>query len=301
MDTQTLEMIPPSVITLPQEQDPFYYGFRWVMGYDADTGEDVWTQVPLTLQDFLDPQEGDHFMQGTLHEKDTDRARGIFRYLHRNDPGIAVFSDLKMKKWGPGLSEPAPDVAVIPNVRDPDKPRGVFDVRKEGVCPSFVLEIVSPRYRKSDWDEKVVVYARAGVEEYFIIDSGLRESSGEDVWYEVVGYRLQRGRYVEIQPNDRGWVYSAVNDVWVGPNEARDGFVVIDGQTGERILPDDERAEVAEIQAAIEATARMREAAARAEAEHRAQVEAAARAEAERQVQEMKAELARLRAIAERR
>lgn len=56
---------------------------------------------------------------------------------------------------------------------------------------------------------------------------------------------------------------------------------MVDARSGERIMPDRERAEM--------------EAAARAEAERQAQFEAAARIEAEAQAQALQAEVARLR------
>ena len=117
---------------------------------------------------------------------------------------------------------------------------------------------------------------------------------GGQVWYEVQGYRLTGGHYWPIPLNEKGWIYSAVNEVWIGPNEARDGFVVIDAKTGERILPDRLRADVAEERAENEA-------AARAEAEQKAQAEAEARAEAQRKAQaeaEARAEAQRVAAEA---
>jgi len=90
--------------------------------------------------------------------------------------------------------------------------------------------------------------------------------------FEVLGYRLEGGRYVPIEPDERGWIYSATNEVWIGVTEEWDGFFVIDARSGERILPAQERAEMAE---------------------ERAAAEAAARAKAERRVEAMEAELAR--------
>jgi len=85
-------------------------------------------------------------MQGTRHEKDTDKIKGIFRQLYRDDPTVAVYSDCKMI-WGiEELSNPAPDLSVIPFVNDPDKPHGSFDVVAEGTRPWFVLSMVSPTY-----------------------------------------------------------------------------------------------------------------------------------------------------------
>jgi Uma2 family endonuclease len=219
------------------------YGYRTIINED-EHGNTIIEYRPLTLDDFLDPEEGDVLMQGTVHEEDVDKLKSIFRYHLRNRPDVVVYSDLKIC-WGiPGLSEPAPDVSVFADVRDPKKPRGRFNVVDEGgIVPFFILEVVSPRYRNPDYVKKPSIYERAGVTEYVIIDSWLID---DDVSYEVFGYRLVGGRYVEIQPNANGWVYSQTTDVWIGMTKKRDRFVVVDGQTGEEILSDDKRADIAE-------------------------------------------------------
>ncbi len=234
----------PPAVTTPEE-DEFYYGHRITITHD-ETGRKIYTYRPLTLADFLDPEEGDYFVQGTLHDDDVEKAKSIFRYLYQDDPTVAVFSDLKMVWDIEGLSQPAPDVAVIPNVKDRDRPRRVFDVAVEGTRPRFVLEIVSPRYREPDREDKVEIYEQAGVEEYVIIDPWLDDEG--NVAYEVLGYRLQEGMYIEIEPDERGRIYSATNNVWIGVTEERDDFFVIDARSGERILSDKERADMAEAQ-----------------------------------------------------
>ncbi|MEM7130205.1 MAG: Uma2 family endonuclease [Chloroflexota bacterium] len=277
----------PAEVISPEEVDPFYYGYRTVMNYDNEGNYINCTFIPLKQEDFLNPEEGDHFVQGTRHEQDVDDIKSIFRHIHRNNFDITVYSDLQMD-WGvPGLSKPAPDVSVIPNVTDPGRPRGSFVVPNEGTRPDFVLEMVSPRYVSADYDDKVPLYQQVGIREYIIVDSGLR-SWRDALNYSVRGYRLSGGRYVEIQPNADGWVYSEINDVWVGTTPTRDSFIVVDGQTRELVLSDEVRAEEAEERAeeaegrAEEAEGRAEEAEGRAEeAEERVRTEALARTQAE--------------------
>lgn len=245
--------------------DEFYFGYRTIITYD-ENGKEIYSYKPLTLDDFLDPQEGDLFMQGTLHDEDTTALKSIFRYIHRDDPNTAVFSDLKIL-WGiEGLSQPAPDVIVIPDVKDPAKPRPAFDVAVEGTRPRFILEVVSPRYRQPDRDSKVAIYEQAGVEEYFIIDSWLKDGR---VSYEVLGYRLENNIYVEIQPTEKGWLFSQVNNIWVGVSEDQNRFFVVDGQTNQPILPAEKRAEAEAARAEAEAEARQQAEARAAELEIR--------------------------------
>lgn len=270
------------------QDDPFYYGQRTVLHYDAD-GRAYFTDEPLTLDDFLDPQEGDEFVQDSQHYIDAARAWSIFRSRYLDDPTTAVFSDLKILWDIPGLAEPAPDVSVMPNVRNKDSPRCSFDVQAEQARPCLVLEVVSPRYRHKDREDKIAIYAQAGVPEYFIIDAQWSEFEDDmTANYIVLGYRLDAGTYIPMTPDERGWLYSATTGVWIGATPARDDFIIVDAATGERLLPDDTARIEAERRAA-EAEQRAAEAeAARIEAERRA-------AEAEQANQTMQAELARLR------
>ncbi len=44
------------------EKDEYYYGHRTIIEYDKDGGESV-SYRPLTLDDFLEPEEGDVYME----------------------------------------------------------------------------------------------------------------------------------------------------------------------------------------------------------------------------------------------
>jgi len=226
------------------DTDPFYYGRRQVIRYDR-TGQPSYTYLPLTAADFLDPQEGDEFVQTAQHDADVRTLRAIFRHLHRFNPATGVLSNVKLIWPSIGLSQPAPDLAIIPEMSDPDRQRSVFNVREEGTTPSFVLEVVSPRFAVADREQKVAIYQQAGVPEYFIIDGGWCEGQDEQTppTYQVFGYQLQAGAYLALAPDPRGWIYSAINKVWIGPTPERNSFVVIDARTQQPISPAAEREE----------------------------------------------------------
>ncbi len=223
-------------------EDEFYYGTRTVVTYD-ENGKSLFSEYPLTLEDFLEPEEGDEYMQGSLHEDDVIRLRSIFRYHLKDRGNITVYSDMKII-WGiEGLKNPAPDISVIENVKDPEKPRGSFYVTEEGTKPFFVLEVVSPRYRDADINRKPDIYRRAGVSEYIIADPGLE---GNRISYTVSGYRLIGSRYIKIKPDSNGRIRSMTAGVLIGAVESGTGLAVYDASTGCEILSDDERAEYAE-------------------------------------------------------
>ncbi|MCP4108097.1 MAG: hypothetical protein GY749_21550 [Desulfobacteraceae bacterium] len=129
--------------------DEYYYGYRTIIEYDKN-GRISYRYRPLTLDDFLEPEEGDVYMQGTLHTDDVIRLRSIFMHHLKDRENITVFCDLKIE-WGiSNLKNPAPDISIFKNVSEPEKPRGTFCVPEEGgVKPFFVLEVVSPRYREA--------------------------------------------------------------------------------------------------------------------------------------------------------
>jgi Uma2 family endonuclease len=187
-------------------------------------------QVPLTRDDFLNPQEGDVMPQRTFHEETTSALRDMLRLRYAAEPGTAVFHDLIMR-WGiPGLSEPSPDIAVVPNVRERERDRGSFWVQKEGTKPVLVIEVVSPFYRQEDLVDKVDIYERAGVQEYAIVEQ--REQRGQMV-ETVTGYRLANGRYRPILLDDEGWMLLRTVGLFITLREGR--VLLKDAETGERL------------------------------------------------------------------
>jgi len=223
----------------------YYYGYRTVITYD-EKGRSVYSYRPLTPEDLLEPEEGDVYMEGSLHEKDLDRLKSIFRHALKDRKNVTVYSDLKIE-WGvEDLSNPAPDISIFENVKDPEKPRNSFFVREEGVKPLFILEVVSPRYRDTDMNKKPEIYRKARVPEYIVVDPGLK---GNKISYTVSGHRLAGNRYVKIKPDRQGRILSLTTGLFIGVSESGDRLIVSDVQTGEEILSDDERAELAEIRA----------------------------------------------------
>ena len=220
-------------------EEDFYYGYRTIISYD-EKGREIYSCRALTPDDLLDPEEGDVYMQGSLHTDDVEKLRSIFRHHLRNRRNIKIYSDLKIIWDSRGKKNPAPDISIFENVKEPEKPRASFSVAEEGVSPFFVLEVVSPRYRRVDIFKKPDIYRRAGVSEYFIVDPGLE---ADKISYTVQGYRLSGNRYMIINPDKHGRVYSQTTDVRIGASESGDQIIVWDGQTDQPILPDSERAE----------------------------------------------------------
>ncbi|HXF61434.1 MAG TPA: Uma2 family endonuclease [Caldilineaceae bacterium] len=191
------------------------------------TAQPEYEEVALTAADFLNPQPGDEFFHGEQHDAAVKRLAAILRGLYRYSSFTAVLTGAKIIWLDPALPQPAPDLAVVARVTEPQRPRPTFNVSEEGATPRFILEVTSPHLAEIDRVEKRALYAQAGVQEYFILDL---VGNGPA----LLAYRLEDGVYVPIAPDEQGRLYSAANKAWfmVGANgdvqviEARTGAVI---------------------------------------------------------------------------
>lgn len=188
--------------------DPFRYGSRW-RRVRLPNGEMVEQEIPLTLEDLLDPELGDQVTQSGPHGDWFVRLGYLFQRHYESRDDVLVLLDVKML-WGiPGLQRPSPDIAIIRGIRDKKAPRRSFDVRKEGVRPCLIIEIASPdddEVRANDYVKKVEIYQRAGIPEYLILDMPTPKTQDRLV---LTAYRLGTdGRYRRIEPDAEGRLLS---------------------------------------------------------------------------------------------
>ena len=163
-----------------------------------------------------------------------------------------------------------------------------YVVSQQGKPPDFILEVASRRTAGDDLNAKKDYYEGIGAAEYWLFDS-----QGEFYGFTLAGYRLEGGGYrpivvSEISPGVfQG--YSAMLNLNL---QAEDGYLGwYDPATGEHIPT----LQTQTARAEMERAARI-QAIARAEAETaRAEVERGARVRAEARVQELEAEMRRLR------
>ena len=306
-------MTHPTVTTPapPPADDPFRYGWRYVRRPTPDDPDHL-EPVPLTLEDVLHPEEGDFIVHSDRHETDRMYLTAVLRARLEVHGRAIVLSDVRVAWDVPDLRPHGPDVMVIPGLRE-RRDWSTFDVAEEGVRPALMIEITSPETRENDVVWKVAHYARAGVAQYVIVDNIGRRGERQ---LRFLDYRLVGDTYRLQPPDERGWVYLELADLWVGVEGdhvvcyADDGTAFGDYATVVQQAAEAEaRARAAEEQAQREAAARaeaeaparaaaeqaQREAAARAEAEEQARREAAARAALEARLRELEAELRRLR------
>lgn len=115
----------------------------------------------------------------------------------RNDPNVYVSGNLLVYyvEGNPAKCF-APDVFVVHGV--PKGQRRIYKLWEEGVIPQIVIELTSRKTWREDLQTKWRLYEELGVQEYFIFDPEydyLDEA--------LVGYRLENGKYVELEIKDR--------------------------------------------------------------------------------------------------
>ncbi|HYU31513.1 MAG TPA: Uma2 family endonuclease [Thermoanaerobaculia bacterium] len=252
---------------------------RWVT---SPEGRRELLELPLTRELFLNPQLGDTMVQGEWHDITAGEIAGILRNHFRQLKDVCVFHDMKHYLL-PRRPAPAPDVSVIRGL-PPRRRRSVFRVKKEGVRPCLLIEVVSPgaEARRADLEDKVELYRIAGIPEYLIVDS---PSGLTGLPFTLLGYRLDSaGRYQPMQSDAEGRFLSETTGIWfqVPPDGQR--IYLFEASTGRRLLNLTEQEERAD-----------READARKAAEEKVLREADARKAAEAELAHLRAEIERLR------
>ncbi len=233
--------------------------------------------IPLKQEIHYPESDGRPMGETEVHSREIMELILALRQRYLNAADVYTHGDLLLYyvEGKPGLRV-CPDVFVAFGV--PKEPlRRSYFLWKEGHPPSFVIEVTSEGTRREDLNDKKEIYARIGVEEYFLFDP-----LGEYLRPPLQGFRLVDGEYHPIQFTMDGSLVSQTTGL-ILRREAGSRLRLVDLKTGEPLLRSTEAHAAREI---AEERART--------AEARLQEETAAR----RAVEE---ELARLRRELERR
>ncbi|PDW02872.1 Uma2 family endonuclease [Candidatus Viridilinea mediisalina] len=256
--------------------DPFRYGWRYV-NVERSDGFSELRQEPLTLEDLLHPQEGDHVTHSDAHQRRRRYLCNVFEAQLAQDPTAVVLDDVRVAWDVPDLKPHGPDIAVIIGVTQRQN-WSTFDVAREGVRPALIIEITSPETASIDRSHKLEEYDIAGVPLYVIVDTVVLR---RQPMLRLLGYVQTETGYQVLIPNERGWLWLEPVALWLAV-EAHE--LVCYNAAGEAL---------GDYQAL--ATALRQESAAREEAEQ-ARIAAEQRAAAaEVRLRELEAEVQRLR------
>jgi Uma2 family endonuclease len=215
-----------------EKPDPFRFGWRYVQQIGRN-GVKQRVRIPLTLDDVLHPQEGDHIPDNSQQGRDCSYLYGVLKWRLAGISHAVVFTDCLIN-WGVrGLRNHSPDISVFDGVADPQRIWTTFSVAQEGARPVLVVEIVSPdahnrQARDNDVVTKVREYYRARVPLYAIVD---QERVGGP--RQIIGYRRGTRKYVTMPLDEQGRLLLEPVRLRMGLREQR--VVCWDADTGEEV------------------------------------------------------------------
>ncbi len=233
---------------------------------------------PITV-DYPD-SDGKPMAETDVHIQQLIYLREALSDYFRDDPNVYVAGNLFVYYVeGDPSQVVAPDVFVVKGV--PKGNRRFFQVWKEGKAPDVVFELTSKKTRYEDLGAKKGTYEVLGVQEYFLFDP-----LGEYLQPSLIAFRLTPEGYRQVEEEP------LVSQVLGLELRVEGNFLrLVDPQTGEKLLTPLEAHEAR--RQAEEARRQAEEA--RRRAEQQAAEEAEARRRAEAQLEQLRAELARLK------
>src|SRR5262249_53579508 len=183
------------------------------------------TQVPLTLEDVLYPEDGDVIVSNEYHAEDCIYLRNALRLVLNGRPDALVLKETHTDFGLEGVKPIVPDVAVFSGVTgDRDRMKTFYPVRI-GARPELVIEITSPSTRSLDLNTKPLIYCRARIPVYAIVDSWMEM---EERVVMLLAYRLTPEGYVRLPTDERGPIWLQPLRLWLAPDGER--VALIDGQ-----------------------------------------------------------------------
>ena len=210
--------------------DPYPLGWRDVWQKDTN-GRRQLVMVPLTVEDILHPQEGDHIANNDEHAEDVTYLRGVFQSILAAVAGALVLTDVPIYWDDRTLRHHSPDVSVIFGTRRRRRWPS-FYVAREGVRPKLLLEVTSQSTRGTDLVTKRLQYYRAGVEYYVIVDELPQRRKEGPRQLRILGYRRGQRGYERLKLNEQGRLWLEPVGVWLG---VEDGRVVCYDRDGRRL------------------------------------------------------------------
>jgi len=168
MATDTLEQPATKV----PDGYPFHIGTRLVNHRNADGKIVRHEYVPLTLEDYLHPQEEDKFYLSNRHSI-TVRYLGHALELNLRDrPRLKTFIEQRVDWQVDGIEPHAPDAVVLDGYAIPyDDTLGTVPVRDLGCVPLAVFEVTSEATRHTDFGAKLDEFLDVGIPYFFAIDA----------------------------------------------------------------------------------------------------------------------------------
>jgi hypothetical protein len=216
--------------------------------YFNNNGQPAYQIYDLTPDDFMNPQPGDEFFNGEAHDRAVRSLASMLRYHYRYSPTVSTHIKPKIVWRDASLAQPMPDVVLVNHLNDPQRHRPVLNLTSEKVAEQAlgpapeevtvraIFEVTSPLLAQTDLEDKRVLYARANVPEYWIIDTGLRPDQ-EQLHYTILGFQLDNEEYKPIPDQSSGRWESSACRLWITISSDHQNFQLGDLRTG-KALPE---------------------------------------------------------------
>ena len=229
--------------------------------------------APTDVADIIYPEsDGKPMAETDLHIEEIIRMRQMLKGQFALRPNVYVSGNILMYyEEGNIHASVSPDILVSFGIGQ--KRRRTYKVWEEGKPPDFVMEFSSKGTYRDDLGNKVELYARIGVAEYFLYDAERRYLPSP-----LMAFRLVDREYVEIPESHDGGFFSEILNLTIHLQD--DSFGVYDPSTEKWLLSAEERVE--------------QEVDARQKAEDKAEQEAESRQKLEAEVARLQGELKRL-------
>jgi colicin import membrane protein len=254
--------------TIKQEEQPLPISDLPLLYEDEEEGEMGEANIHVLTEEI--------FRNGLKAHLGPQRRYRVFSnmnlYYHPKDPKAYV----------------SPDTMLVEPLRELGEDVRSYRIGGDGPAPQLTLEVLSARTaQQRDLDEKMIVYAKLGVQEYILVDV-----TGEYLPRRLLLKRLQPDGTWKDEQDPDGGVTSQLGFRLIIDTDGH--LRMLNAATGERYARPDEAETEAE--ARRQAEERMQaQAEARRQAEARMQAGAEARRQAEERIRALEAELRRLR------
>ncbi len=195
--------------------------------------------APTDTADIIYPEsDGKPMAEADLHIEEIIRMRHILKAHFAERPDVYVSGNIMMYYEEDVIqSSVSPDILVTFGIGK--KRRRTYKTWEEGKPPDFVMEFSSRGTYRDHLNDKVELYAKIGISEYFLYDAERRYLPSY-----LMGYRLVDGSYVEILQQPDGGFFSETLNLTI--HLLDDTIGVYDPGTGKWLQSAEERAEEAE-------------------------------------------------------
>jgi Uma2 family endonuclease len=197
--------------TKTQPQDPFHIGWRPVQIVNPQ-GKSETEYIPLTLEDFIHPQQEDKFMVNLEHADILTATQHAIEYNCRDNPSIRIVREVRIDWQVPGIKPHGPDIVVFEDSGLPiTDMTGTIFVKDSGLKPLVVIETTSPSTRTADYEQKYLEFLAVGIPYYVIVDA----AGPDDADVKILGYRRTKRGYQRLRHDDSLGIFVPGIDLYI--------------------------------------------------------------------------------------